>query len=1226
MAKYNPYIPEAEALCDVAADSERSGDSLQAFELFEQVLEMHPLYPRALHAKGVLLHKQNDSDQAIDTLKICLEANPLYLDALNSLGNIYRSQYNYDESLLCYNKIIATNPEYFLAYFNIGEVKQKEQDDTSALIYFRKAIKYNKKFVPAYTSIVRIYKKRSKLLDAERLCRKILKLEPNNVEAQFMIGAVRAEYGEIPEAIDWMRKVKNSESFGLAAHASIIYYLNLLPDIQQEEIYSESRLFEERYAVCYHHLQRPHVNSPDPERKLRIGFVSGDIKLHPVARHLRPLIQNLDRKKFELYAYNNYNIHDDVTEEFKTLFCFWRNIHELPDEKVVEMVRLDTIDILFDLAGFTGFSRLMMFARKPAPIQISWIGYFNTTGFSTMDYIISDDVTVRQNEEVWFSEKLLKLPQSRFCYDPRPDILPEVAQTPAVSRGYVTFGAFNKVNKLNEVVVETWAAILQAIPDSRLVLKWPAYKDKTARKIVSDRFGKFGISSDRLEFRKESGYRLLLQEYTNDIDIVLDTFPHSGGATSCDALVMGVPVLTFSGTIPISRQTHGFLKLMGLEQSLVCHSLQEYVAKAIHLAQDIGVITAIRGSLRERFLASYLCDGVSFTHDFEAAVRSIWRKWANGKSSSQVLQQKPLNIDEVYNEGINLMELGAYKESVPYFSKVIEMSPRNDKAMNNLAICLWELGELEEAEKVLRRARRVNRSNDDVCCNLSGILILKNRHAALYYSKKGIELNPNNIDLHINHIFALLELSRSSEALGTIHYVLDNYPSSSKLMTIQANCYGARGNIVYAIRCLKNALELDSANADAHSNLLYAMNNSDLFTQQQMYDEAVAWDKSHSVVVNDEPISSSALIRKTKLRVGLVSADFRQHPGGMLFYPFIEHYDKNCLEIFCYYNHHKYDDMTNAIKTKCDVWREVISLSNQELYEVVKNDNIDILIDMNGHTDKNRLKFFSMNPCQIQATWLGYFNTTGVSAINYFISDEFTSPNWMQQWFSEKIIRLPHSRFCYSAPEYSPLVSLSPAEWKGFITFGSFNNCSKLSDTTIKMWASVLKKVSGSRLMLKWKAYRDKGVRDWIVGRFEQEGICKNRLLIRKDIHHAQMLADYSSVDIVLDTYPFNGGMTSVEALWMGVPIVTLAGSTPASRQTGSFLRLLGLNDLITENQEQFVTTAVALAKDRERLYEIRSGLRLKMKESPLMNGSLFAQNMQKMFEQMVSERGGVSE
>ena len=266
---------------------------------------------------------------------------------------------------------------------------------------------------------------------------------------------------------------------------------------------------------------------------------------------------------------------------------------------------------------------------------------------------------------------------------------------------------------------------------------------------------------------------------------------------------------------------------------------------------------------------------------------------------------------------------------------------------------------------------------------------------------------------------------------------------------------------------------------------------------------------------------------------------------------------------------------------------------------------------------------FTMKPCAIQATWLGFFNTTGVNAIDYFISDEFTTPEWMQESFSEKIVRLPNSRFCYAAPEYSPFVSLAPSEWKGYITFGAFNNVAKLSDTTVRMWSQVLKQVPKSRLLLKWKSYRDKSVKEALIQRFEQHGISRSRLMLRKDIHHAQMLADYSDVDIVLDTFPFNGGMTSVEALWMGVPIITLAGMTPASRQTGSFLRLVGLDECITFEQDAFVEAAVQLAANPDRLFEIRGTLRQRMKKSSLMDGALFARAMEKLLDSMYQEQLG---
>lgn len=1220
MFRQYEHIPAAELLCEEAAEYNKSGDIKAAFNKFKMILEEYPFYPRAYHAKAVLLHKGGEHEEAISVLNDCISRNPGFIDAINSLGNVYRFKYCFDDAVACYEKILLIDNNNYRAYFNLGEVLQKELNETKALKMFKKCVECNPLYVPAYLAVIRIYKKKSKLVQAVKLCNKVLKLDPFNAEATFMVAAVKAEYGFVPESIRYMEKIKHSESFGLSAHASIIYYLNLLPEITQEQIYMESIHFAERFSKKYEEFQTPHANCPDPHRKLRIGFVSGDIKLHPVARHLRPLIQNISRDQFELYAYNNFNIHDDVTEDFKSLFCYWRNIHEISDEKVVEMIRLDTIDILFDLSGYTGCSRLILFARKPAPIQISWIGYFNTTGFPTMDYLISDDITIRPEEEKWFSEHILRMSCGRFCYEPRKDILPEVAPLPAKRNGYITFGAFNKVNKLNSTVLSAWSNILKSVPGSKLILKWPSYKDKTLIRSLTHRFNKFGILPEQLEFRPESGYIDLLKEYTNDIDIVLDTFPHSGGATSCDSLCMGVPVVTLSGATPISRQTHGFLKLMGYEEELVAFSTDEYQKKAIGLAGSLTKLKYFRGELRDKFMNSPICDGASFTKEFEAEMRRIWHQCCDGKSIDSVLSKHPLNSNELFNEGIIQMDSGEYRNAIKYFEKTIELDPKNDRAFNNLGICCWSQGYIERAEQLWRRGRKLNNHNDDICCNLAGVMLHKKRyHVALSYCMKGLQLTDKNLDLYLTKASALQGLGRFFEAHAVLIATAEKFPCSSKVHSIIGSSYAAMGNVDQAVSYYRRSAEMDSSNSATHSNLLFMMNNSDCYTQREIYEEALNWDRHHSLAPLPNPYVS--VKENGRLRVGLVSADFNRHPGGMLFAPFMEHYSHELLEVYCFYNNQRQDTLTSSIKSHADRWHDVTYLSDKELYDLIQKDKIDLLIDMNGHTDKSRLRLFSMKPCAVQATWIGYFNTTGVCAIDYFISDEFTTPGWMQAFFSEKIVRIPNSRFCYSAPEYSPLVSLSPSEWKGYITFGAFNNGAKLSDTTIKMWAQVLKSVPKSRLILKWKAFKDKDVKERLLERFQSEGVGRHRISTHGSIVHAQMLADYSDVDIVLDTFPFNGGMTSIEALWMGVPIITMTGSTPASRQTGSFLRLLGLDDLVTDEPGSYVEAAVKLASERERLYEIRGTLRQRMKKSPLMNGELFARNLEKLFMSMYQEQ-----
>lgn len=1216
MQQYEGYDAELEKICDLAATSAQTGDITKALELINSILEQFPFYPRALHAKGLILQSREQLQEAVDIIQLCLDRNPFYLDALNTLGSIFRQRYQYEDSLGCYERIVAIDPDNVSAHFNLGLTKFRDLNPEGAFSHFQKVIELDSHHVPALMYISSILTSQKKLSEAEVYCRRILAFDAENEDALLQIGSIQSELGWLQQSLEYHTRVKHSKRHGFTAHANIIYHSNMLPQMTQQEIYLLSREFASLHGAASISCQSVHINSPVPERKLRIGFVSADLKLHPVAKLLLSLVKNLDRNHFELYAYNNFNVHDSVTEMFKSLFCYWRNIHEISDEKATEMVRLDTIDILIDLSGYTGHSRLLLFARKPAPIQVTWLGYFNTTGFDAIDYLISDSVTIKKEEEQWFSEKILRMPHSRFCYETLAEI-PKVRALPALKAGRITFGSFNKVKKINDEVIKAWAGVLVSVPESRLILKWNSYREQIVVDRILAEFALYGISPDRIIFRDESIYIELLNEYTSEIDISLDTFPHAGGATSFDSLLMGVPVVTLSGNLAISRQTHGILKVMGLEDELVAYSLEEYVTKAATLALNIPRLKQMRKSLRRAFLESPLCDGPAFAHDFERLMRSIWKTWCDGKSINSVLSQKNLSENEVYNEGINLMECHAYAEAVSFFAKVVSLNRRNDRAMNNLGICLSDLGRLEEAEQVLRSARKVNKLNDDVCCNLAGLLLLKKKYAtALYYSEAGLEINDTNTELYINKCKALHGLARHSDALQVLNDYILKFPPTSQILSMYGNSYLNIGNIHKAYDYLQQAVELDQDNIEAHSNLLFVMNYNPSYSQKQIFEESLKCGLTYSVD-RVKPFTPYEAHTSRKLRVGLVSADFNFHPGGMLLKQFMEHYDRDSLSVCCYYNNTRQDRMTDFIRTHADKWHEVKSLSNQELCDTIKNDKIDILIDMSGHTDGTRLRMFSMKPCRVQASWLGYFNTTGVESIDYFISDYFTTPSSMQEFFSEKIVYLPNSRFCFAQPDNSPLFSLAPAEYNNYVTFGAFNNYAKMTDLTIQLWARVLKAVPNSRLMLKWKSFKDKAVRDDLINRFIREGVSKKCIILNGATDHSQMLADYSDVDIVLDTYPFNGGMTSLEALWMGVPIVTLAGSTPASRQTGSFLRLLGLDDLITYDRDSYVEAAVKLASDRARLYDIRGTLRESMKRSPLMDGKRFAKDMLNLFEKI---------
>jgi predicted O-linked N-acetylglucosamine transferase (SPINDLY family) len=353
------------------------------------------------------------------------------------------------------------------------------------------------------------------------------------------------------------------------------------------------------------------------------------------------------------------------------------------------------------------------------------------------------------------------------------------------------------------------------------------------------------------------------------------------------------------------------------------------------------------------------------------------------------------------------------------------------------------------------------------------------------------------------------------------------------------------------------------------------------------------------------------------LRIGYVSGDFQQHPVGFLLARVLEAHDRAGFEIFCYANSANVDHVTERLKRAADHWRDIVGLSNPDCAAMIRRDRIDVLIDLSGHTAKNRLPMFALRPAPVQASWLGYFGTTGLPAMDYSLMDNAAAPPGEERWFTEAIVRLPYGRFCYAAPSYAPDPVDPPSLRRGYVTFGSFNNVAKIGANVVKLWAEALQATPNSRLLLKWKSFDNEEVRNRFTEAFRGAGVAPERLELRGFSPHPEMLAQYRDIDIALDPFPFGGGLTSCEALWMGIPVATLPGDRPASRQTVGFLDLLGLGGCAARSTSEYIRCATELAADPDRLTTLRHSLRSRMTKSPLCDGALFTPTLEAAFRAM---------
>jgi protein O-GlcNAc transferase len=405
------------------------------------------------------------------------------------------------------------------------------------------------------------------------------------------------------------------------AQSNLIYTLNMHPGYEPSAIWAEHRLWGQTFADPLTAASRPHSNDRTPERRLRVGYVSAHFKEHAVNFFVEPILAHHRPEQVEVYCYANLLQGDATTERLRGYAQHWREIAALADQQVADMIRADQIDILVDLSGHIAGNRLQVFAHKPAPLQVTYIGYQNTTGMAAMDFRLTDDWSDPPGTtDAFYTEKLVRLPRSFFCYQPSANA-PAVVPLPATTRGYVTFGSFNNFAKVTPQVLAAWAEILARVPDSRLIILADAVPSLLA--YMAQSFAEGGIAADRVEVaarRPRSDYLELI----NGVDIALDPFPFQGHTTTCDALWQGLPVVTLAGQTYAQRFGSSTLMTLGLND-LVTPTIEAYVQTAVELAADHESLAKLRDGLRQRMIDSPLADYSAFTANLETQYQTLWR-------------------------------------------------------------------------------------------------------------------------------------------------------------------------------------------------------------------------------------------------------------------------------------------------------------------------------------------------------------------------------------------------------------------------------------------------------------------------------------------------------------------------------------------------------------------------------------------------------------------------
>jgi protein O-GlcNAc transferase len=614
----------AEAWCNLGEWRLAKGDASAAIECFERALRRAPALLEALNNRVAALYELARYEEAEEQARQAIDQHPREPSLHVNLGNVLLHTGRARLAMKSFQKALECDPAFPEALVNIATLLGESSYLVNAISFIEHAIAVKGESAQRLASLALAQQASRDFAAAELTCGKVLELQPGNVSALITLAGCRSARADHRGAIELHRRALLTNPGMPAIYSNIAFDSTYLPELSAEEVFSYHREWARRFEAPAEARRFVHERDGDPNRPLRIGYVSGDFGRHPVGFLLRDVARHHNGVHFQIHGYSMERNRDDINLGIAEGTKSWTEALFMTDEELATQIHDDHIDILVDLSGHTAYNRLPVFALRPAPVQATWIGYFHSTGLESIDYFITDPYTSPRGCGQLFSETPVHLPHSRFCYWP-PDYAPDVASSPVLESGRITFGSFNRADKLVDPVIAAWARILDRTPGSRLLIKAGNLEHEKSREHLRRRFDVRGIPADRLELRSTSSHPEMLAEY-GEIDIALDPFPFNGGMTTLEALWMGVPVITLPGQTFAGRHSLSHLTAVGLTET-IARDEEHYLELAVQWAGDLPRLATLRAGLRDQVARSAVCDGRQAAADLMTLLRQAWRQW-----------------------------------------------------------------------------------------------------------------------------------------------------------------------------------------------------------------------------------------------------------------------------------------------------------------------------------------------------------------------------------------------------------------------------------------------------------------------------------------------------------------------------------------------------------------------------------------------------------------------
>jgi predicted O-linked N-acetylglucosamine transferase (SPINDLY family) len=1181
-----------------------AGRPADATASFRRALELRPGSAQAHFNLGTALAALGEREAAATSYRQALALDPAYADAANNLGNVLRDLGRFDEAFASFAQALAARPDFALAHFNSGSLAHEAGRYAEAAASLGRAVALAPELADAHNNLARALKSLGRLEEAAESFRRAVAARPGDPNSYCGLADVLRELGRADMARDVLRQALAKVPGDLRAYKNLLLSVLYDAELTREAVWQVHAGFARSAAGGIAELPGGFANARRADRRLRVGYLSADLREHSVARNLLPLVRAHDRSRVELYFYSDAAREDATTRSFRSLADGWRPTAALDDRAVAERIRADGIDILVCLAGRFDQNRPLVAAYRAAPVQISFLDGA-TSGLAAMDYLIADRTMVPRGTAERFSERVLCVP--RFYLAELPAGLPEAKERAVGSP--VTFGSLNNPAKVNDRVLDLWARVLAAVPGSRLLLRYRNwYEAGSIRVRVGEALARHGVDGARVDYPAGAESFAAHMSTYDGIDVALDAFPFSGSTTTFDALAMGVPVVTLPGGTLMSRWSAAMLRGVGLGD-LVAKDADDYVRIARALAGDPDRRAGYRRTLRGRLAASSLCDAAGRARQFERLYRAAWRRWC-AKQAAGPAEDLAARLTEAAEHHL----AGRLDEAIRGYEAIVARDPRNADALSNLSAASFARERPDDAERFARRAIAIVPSHAAAHANLGNALRGLGRPAeAEAACRRAIGLDPTCVEAHNNLGAVSYDLGRLDTAAECFRQVLALAPDHPTAQRNLGNLLRGMGLVDEELALLDHALAANPGDVASQMNRLASIVYKSDASPAALFAAHLRFESSLAAPLYGT-LGAAGRDRTPgrRLRIGYLSSDFRSHSAARNLLPMFRAHDRTQVELYLYAEVPRPDALTEAFRATADAWRPTVGLSDREVAERMRADGLDILVTLVGRFDQNRplVAAYRAAPVQISSHDVA---TSGLAANDYLIADRTLVPRRGRELFVERVLRVPDfylSEIPQGLPEVKAQVTGGP------VTFGCLNNPAKVSDRVLDLWARVLAAVPGSRLLLRYRNwYEAPALRARVAAALARHGVDAGRVDYPAGTEtFVEHMKTYDGIDVALDTFPFSGSTTTFDALLMGVPVVTLPGWSMVSRWSATMLKGLKLDDLIAKDEADYIGIAARLAADGTRRAELRATLRERIAVSPLTDARARARQYERIY------------